>query len=92
MKGKITAIALIIIVAVIALYGIYVTTESHPINETTLTVYMGSLNLSDHINIIKTESRYEGYDNETVKWLESLNPGNIVLFNKDTFVVMSIKK
>ncbi|WP_296869826.1 hypothetical protein [uncultured Methanobrevibacter sp.] len=47
----------------------------------------GPIELSKIIDDIKTADYYKGYDNETVKWMESL--GNKYVFvSEDAFVVM----
>lgn len=47
----------------------------------------GPIELSKIVEDIKTADYYKGYDNETVKWMESL--GNKYVFvSKDAFVVM----
>lgn len=47
----------------------------------------GPMELSEIIQDIKTGDYYKGYDNETVKWMESL--GNKYVFSsEDAFVVM----
>ena len=86
---KYIPVIIIAIIAVIALVGAYSMTESQPSNETTLTVYMGLSNVSNLADDIRTNSIFSGYDNETLTWLESLNPSYTVLFNNESYVVMS---
>ena len=86
---KYIPVIIIAIIAVIALVGAYSMTESQPSNKTTLTVYMGSSNVSNLADDIRTNSIFSGYDNETLTWLESLNPDYTVLFNNNSYVVMS---
>ena len=86
---KYISVIIIAIIAVIALVGAYSMTESQPSNETTLTVYMGLSNVSNLADDIRTNSIFSGYDNETLTWLESLNPSYTVLFNNESYVVMS---
>ena len=86
---KYIPVIIIAIIAVIALVGAYFMTESQPSNETTLTVYMGLSNVSNLADDIRTNSIFSGYDNETLTWLESLNPSYTVLFNNESYVVMS---
>ena len=54
----------------------------------TFNVSAGSCELSDFINDVKTLPYYEGYDAETVKWMESL--GNKQVFRgNDSIVIMN---
>lgn len=50
----------------------------------------GPILLSDIIDEIKTEDFYKGYDNETVKWMESLG-NKYVFISDDAFVIMDKK-
>lgn len=86
---KYLAVILIAIIAIVAIISLYSQTETQPSNETTLSVYMDSSNVSNLADNIKTHSIFSGYDNETLTWLESLNPDYRVLSNNDTYVVMS---
>jgi hypothetical protein len=86
---KYLPVIIIAVIAIAALVGIYSQTESQPSNETTLTVYMGLSNVSTLADDIRTNSIFSGYDNETLTWLESLNPSYTVLFNNESYVVMS---
>ena len=52
-------------------------------------VSSSSSELSKVINNIKTLPRYEGYDAETVKWMESLG-NKQVFFGDDAIVIMDI--
>ena len=57
-------------------------------NKTSITVSSeGPIALSDVIDDIKTGSYYEGYDNETVAWMESLGNKQVFVAD-DAFVVM----
>lgn len=51
-------------------------------------VSSGSSELSSAITSIKTLPRYEGYDAETVKWMESLG-NKRVFFGDDAIVIMN---
>lgn len=59
-----------------------------PISNATLNVSSeGPIALSEIIHDIKEADYYEGYDNDTVKWMESL--GNKYVFSsEDAFVIM----
>lgn len=88
--GKKTVIAiLIVLIAALALVvGYYVSESPNDENRETLTVSTGSIPLIDIIEDVETGSYYEGYDNETLKWMKSL--GDKSVFSGDgTFVVMS---
>lgn len=50
----------------------------------------GPLKLSELIKDIKTHDYYDGYDNETVKWMESLGE-KYVWSSPDEFVIMDSK-
>ena len=86
---KYLAVILIAIIAIVAIISLYSQTETQPSNETTLSVYMGLSNVSTLADDIRTNSIFSGYDNETLTWLESLNPSYTVLFNNESYVVMS---
>lgn len=80
-------IFLLAILSVVLFYSVDETGDFG--NRTELTVYSdGPVPLSEIIEDVKTGSYYEGYDNETIVWMESL--GNKQVFPGDgTFVVMN---
>lgn len=83
--GGIVAI-LIVILAIVLLYA----EESPSVmgNETTLNVSSeGPLKLQDVVRDIRTHDYYRGYDNETVRWMESLG-NRYVWFSSDEIVIM----
>ena len=88
--GKKTVIAiLIVLIAALALVvGYYVSESPNDENRETLTVSTGSIPLIDIIEDVETGSYYEGYDNETLKWMKSLGDKSVFSGN-GTFVVMS---
>ena len=57
------------------------------LNETLNVSSEGPFALSELINEIKTEDFFKGYDNETVKWMESLGD-KYVFFSEDYYVIM----
>lgn len=57
------------------------------LNETLNVSSEGPFVLSELINEIKTEDFFKGYDNETVKWMESLGD-KYVFFSEDYYVIM----
>lgn len=87
----IVAIFILIFLGALAFLSTY-TTDSNAsnaiIHNATLNVSSeGPIELSKIIDDIKTADYYKGYDNETVKWMESL--GNKYVFvSEDAFVVM----
>lgn len=90
MKSKGIFAAVVILIAILALVFVYSVDETDSsANKTELTVSSeGPIDLSIIIEDIKTGSYYKGYDNETLKWMESL--GNKKVFmSDDSFVVMS---
>lgn len=50
----------------------------------------GPFKLSEFVKDIKTKEIYEGYDNETVKWMESLGE-KYVWSSSDEYVIMESK-
>lgn len=91
MSKKVIGVVIIVLVAVlaIALWGAGDSPSSG--NTTTLNVSSeGPLKLSELVKDIKTRDYYEGYDNETVKWMESLGE-KYVWSSGDKFVIMDTK-
>ena len=89
MNKKILVIFIIIIVAVLGLFLMYLIDE-HPDSGDRVTLNVsseGPIELSRIVNDIKTNDYFKGYDNETVKWMESL--GNKYVFvSSDEIVIM----
>lgn len=90
MNGKGIILIVILLLAILALVFVYSIDETNDsVNKTELTVSSeGPIELSAIINDIKTGSYYNGYDNETVRWMESLGSKKVFVSN-DSFVVMS---
>lgn len=89
MKNKGIIALVILLLAILVLIFAYSFGETDDsANKTSITVSSeGPIALSDVIDDIKTGSYYDGYDNETVAWMESL--GNKQVFVADgAFVVM----
>ena len=87
-KKTIILILIVLIAALALVVGYYVSDSPNDENRETLSVSTGSIPLSDIIKDVETGSYYEGYDNETLKWMKSL--GDKSVFSGDgTFVVMS---
>ena len=82
-------IVIILILVILSLIAVFSVDVNASVNKTQLNVSSeGPVDLSSFISDIKTGSYYKGYDNETVKWMESL--GNKKVFSSDgAFVVMS---
>ena len=90
MKDKSIIAVVILLLAILSLVFVYsVDDTSDSGNKTVLDVYSeGPISLSAVIQDIKTGEYYEGYDNETLAWMESL--GNKQVFTGNgTIVVMS---
>ena len=90
MKGKGIIVMVILLLAILSLFFVYSVDDTNDSgNKTELTVSSeGPIELSAIIIDIKTGSYYKGYDNETVKWMESLGSKKVFVSN-DSFVVMS---
>ena len=90
MKDKGIIVMVILLLAILSLVFTYSIDESNNSgNKTELAVYSeGPIELSAIIGDVKTASYYKGYDNETVKWMESLGSKKVFVSN-DSFVVMS---
>lgn len=80
-----------IFLAVLSVYypmDINSSTLNASIKDQTLNVSSeGPVELSELIHEIKTENYFRGYDNETVKWMESLGD-KYVFFSEDKYVIM----
>ena len=89
MKNKGIIALVILLLAIFALVFAYSFGETDDsANKTSITVSSeGPIALSDVIDDIKTGSYYEGYDNETVAWMESLGNKQVFVAD-DAFVVM----
>ena len=89
MNKNLIIVFIVFIVAILGLSLIYVNENSSGSgNETTFNVSSeGPIELQKVVNEIKTEKYYKGYDNETVKWMESLG-NKYVFFSSDEFVIM----
>lgn len=58
--------------------------------ETTIEVYVDSpITLDVFVNEIKTHPYFEGYDNDTLTWLESLNQNYVVFSSNNSYYIMS---
>lgn len=90
MKSKSIIVIAILLLAVLSLAFVCASDNANNSgNKTQLNVSSeGPLELSAIINDIKTGSYYKGYDNETVKWMESLGHKKVFV-SDDAFVVMS---
>lgn len=91
MNKKILVILLIVIVAILGLFILLSNDSAPDSGNATLNVSSeGPIGLNDLINEIKTEDYYEGYNNETVKWMESLG-NKYVFYSADNYVIMDKK-
>ena len=85
-------IIIAIVIVIVAISGILLVSansnSSNDVNRTTLNVSSeGPEELSVLINEIRTKGYYEGYDNETLQWMESLGDKN-VWFSSDKIIIM----
>ena len=87
-KKTVIIILIVLITALALVVGYYISDSPNDENRETLSVSTGSIPLSDIIKDVETGSYYEGYDNETLKWMKSLGD-NSVFSGDGTFVVMS---
>jgi hypothetical protein len=88
MNNKSIIAIVILLLAILSLVFVYSFSESDDSPKTDLTVYSeGPIPLSDIIQDIKTADYYNGYDNETLAWMESLGDKQVFSGN-GTLVVM----
>ena len=83
-----------IVVILIAILGCiclsYLTTEYNPGEKTTIEVYDdGFIDMGVFINEIKNHPSFEGYNNDTLAWLESLGQNYIVFSSNESYYIMS---
>ena len=92
MSKKVIIFIFIVLIAILGVFSLYADdTSSVGSNQEKLNVSSeGPLNLSDLVEDIKTHECYEGYDNKTVKWMESLGE-KYVWTSLDYFVIMDSK-
>ena len=84
-----------VVVVLVAILGIALLhagdSPSDSVDRKTLNVSSaGPFKLSELVKDIKTNEIYEGYDNETVKWMESLGE-KYVWSSSDEYVIMDSK-
>ena len=89
MNRKLTAAIVIILVALLALIVVYIGDDSasKSSERVSFNVSSGSYGLSEVIKNIKTKPYYEGYDAETMKWMESLG-NKQVCFGNGSIIIM----
>ena len=88
MNNKSIFAIVIVLLAILALALVYSYSETDDSTKTAITVSSeGPFPLSELIDDIKTADYYEGYDNETVAWMESLGNKQVFVAD-DAFVVM----
>ena len=89
MNNKSIIALVILLLAILSLALVYSFSQSDDSTKTSITVSSeGPIPLSEIIEDIKTEDYYQGYDNETLAWMESL--GDKEVFVADgAFVVMN---
>ena len=88
MKNKSIIAIVIVLLVILSLVLVYSFSETDDSTKTSLTVSSeGPIPLSEIIKDVKTGEYYNGYDNETLAWMESL--GDKQVFVADgAFVVM----
>lgn len=79
----------VILIAVLGcVYLSYLISETP--SETTIEVYVDNpITLDAFVNEIKTHPYFEGHDNDTLTWLESLNQNYVVFSSNDSYYIMS---
>ena len=88
MNNKSIIAIVILLLAILSLVLVYSFIETDDSTKTAITVSSeGPVPLSGLIDDIKTADYYEGYDNETVAWMESLGNKKVFVAD-DAFVVM----
>ena len=88
MNNKSIIALVILLLAILSLVLVYSFIETDDSTKTAITVSSeGPVPLSGLIDDIKTADYYEGYDNETVAWMESLGNKKVFVAD-DAFVVM----
>ncbi len=89
MNNKSIIAIVILLLAILSLVLVYSFAGTDDSTKTPITVSSeGPFPLSDLINDIKTKDYYEGYDNETLAWMESLGNKKVFVAD-DAFVVMN---
>lgn len=89
MNNKSIIAIVILLLAILSLVLVFSFTETDDSTKTAITVSSeGPVPLSGIIDDIKTADYYEGYDNETIAWMESLGNKKVFLAD-DAFVVMN---
>ena len=90
MSEKVFIGVIIVLIAILGIFLLYVSdSPSSDDNLRTLNVSSeGPLKLSQLIEDIKTKGYYEGCDNETVEWMESLGNKQVV-FENNSIVIMN---
>ena len=90
MSKKAVGFVIIILLVIFGIFLLYAEDNpSNDVNKTTLNVSSeGPIKLSKLIDEIKTKEYYEGYDKETISWMESLGD-KYVWFSSDEIVIMN---
>ena len=89
MKHKSIIAIAVLLLAILSLVLAYSFTEIDDSAKTAITVSSeGPIPLSSIIDDIRTAEYYEGYDNETLAWMESLGDKKVFVAD-DAFVVMN---
>ena len=91
MNEKWTIPIVIVLAALFVLFVAYIDDNPDSGEIKSFNVSAGSSSLPKSIDYIKTSPNYEGYDAETVKWMESLG-NKRVFFGEDGIVIMAISR
>lgn len=90
MNKKFIGILLVLLLFFAVFLGLVLSYEINEksMSKKTFTVYTeGPIALSDMINSIRTYSYYDGYDNETLEWMESLGSKSVFTYSNSIFIM-----
>lgn len=90
MNKKFIGILLVLLLFFAVFLGLVLSYEINEksMSKKTFTVYTeGPIALSDMINSIRTYSYYDGYDNETLEWMESLESKSVFTYSNSIFIM-----
>ncbi len=90
-KSYLTIGIVIILIAILGcLFLSYISTDSPSGEKTTIEVCVDSpIKMSVFVNEIKNHPYFEGYDNDTLAWLESFDYNYMVFSSNESYYIMS---
>lgn len=90
MKDKVSiGIIFVLVVILFLVFAHSVTSTGDSTNRTNITLEQDyQMSLPELVSEIKNDSNYDGYDNDTVAWMESLGYKEVFITN-DSFVIMN---